>query len=130
MEKNVISGAGFAGIQVGFATAVTVSGATVSQNKVIGTVLAGGIGDGILVRRGADTNTIKKNKLIGNGRDGLRLAADSGGSNTVERNDSDLNTGFGYKDAGGASDVFTANKCNGNTSGGSDPAGTLCSPQT
>jgi len=48
--------------------------------------------------------------------------------NTLEDNVAKNNGDLGFKDGGGAGNVYTDNKCVANGSGGSDPTG-LCSPQ-
>ena len=118
--RNTISGAGFAGIQVGFRTttpaatgpgpdAVGVRGVTVSRNKVSGT-----IGDGILVFRGAHDNTISRNTITGSTSDGLRLLADD---NTVAKNKSNENGADGLNVAGDGNTI-TKNKTDKNVGDG------------
>ncbi|MCH8029491.1 MAG: right-handed parallel beta-helix repeat-containing protein [Candidatus Dadabacteria bacterium] len=135
IDGNVIAGAGFAGIQVGFRAVNPVTGVQIFNNVVTGTVLAP-IGHGIALARGSSGSTVKNNIVTGNGTDGIFAGTIVGtggstGGNTIDHNVSNGNTGFGYVDdgTGFAVNVFFQNECKANTAGGSDPTG-LCVPQT
>jgi len=136
IQDNVIAGAGFVGIQVGFRAANPVTGVVIFNNVVTGTVLAPIVGHGIALARGSSGSTVNKNIVTGNGTDGIFAGTILGpggstGGNTIKHNISNGNTGFGYVDdgTGFAINVFTGNECKANTAGGSSPAGTLCGPQ-
>ena len=138
IEGNMIAGAAFAGIQVGFRTENPVTGAKIISNLVTGTG-AGGFGAGIALARGSSGSTVRGNLVTGSVGAGVFVGVvpGPGGSssgNTIEQNVSNGNTGFGYFDgtAAAAANVFIGNECKANTAGGSSGPGglgTLCGPQ-
>ena len=137
VEHNVIAGAGFVGIQVGFIVATPVTGAEIVQNVVTGVANAPNPPNhGIALTRGSSGSTVKENIVTGSLGDGVFigvLGAGSSSGNTIEQNFSNGNAGFGYLDDGsGAANVFIGNDCKANTAGGSlgpGGPGTLCGPQ-
>ena len=135
IKKNVIAGAGFGGIQIGFRAANPVTGVKVSKNVVTGTA-----GDGILLSRGSSGSTVEKNTVTGSTGDGIAIVTlapgGSSSGNTIKGNISNGNGGFGYLDDGlGGGNVFTKNECKANAAGGSSSdggasaTGDLCTPQ-
>lgn len=141
VEKNVIAGAGFGGIQVGFRTANPVTGARIFQNVVTGTA-----GDGILLTRGSSGSHVLKNIVTGSTGDGIIVVLKAPGGtstgNLIENNISNGNTGFGYSDdttggtgTAGTDNTYIGNECKANAAGGSSSdggasaTGDLCTPQ-
>lgn len=66
VEWNVIAGAGFGGIQIGFRKANPVTGA-----RVFGNVVTGTNGDGILLTRGSSGNHVLNNTVTGSTGGGI-----------------------------------------------------------
>ena len=97
IENNVIAGAAFAGIQVGFRTANPVTGADIFKNVVTGTRIdffIGALGAGIALARGSSGSTVKENIVTGSAVDGIFVgvipfAGGSSSGNAVEQNISD-----------------------------------------
>jgi len=136
VTNNVISGAAFGGIQLGFDTTTPVTDVQVVKNVIIGTSFGGAFGAGILLIRGAFGNTIRNNVILDSAGNGITVdeAALEPFDNTIRNNISNANTGFGYSDnttdsgTAGTENTYELNSCLGNGNGGSDPAG-LCTPQ-
>ena len=72
-------------------------------------------------------NTFINNLVKNNADDGFKLVSSS---NTLTKNKSQNNGGFGFSDVGGTSNMYTDNRCKGNTLGGSSVAGAWCTPQS